>query len=62
VTLANATDSAATIDVYEERGGEWSVLQSSIPADRVSSTRVRFHVLVPAKGESILTYRVRASW
>jgi hypothetical protein len=62
VTLANATDSAATIDVYEERGGEWSVLQSSIPGDRVSSTRVRFRVVVPAKGEAALTYRIKASW
>jgi len=62
VTLANATDSAATIDVYEERGGEWSVLQSSIPGDRVSSTRVRFRVVVPAKGEATLTYRIKASW
>jgi hypothetical protein len=62
VSLANATDSAATIDVYEERGGEWSVLQSSVPGDRVSSTRVRFRVVVPAKGEATLTYRIKASW
>lgn len=62
VALANATDSAATIDVYEERGGEWSVLQSSVPGDRVSSTRVRFRVVVPAKGEATLTYRIKASW
>lgn len=62
VALANATDSAATIDVYEERGGEWSVLQSSVPGDRVSSTRVRFRVVVPAKGEAALTYRIKASW
>jgi len=62
VTIANATDSAATVDVYEERGGDWSVLQSSIPGDRVSSTRVRFQVAVPAKGETAITYRIQASW
>jgi hypothetical protein len=62
VALANATDSAATIDVYEERGGDWAVLQSSTPADRVSSTRVRFRVVVPAKGEATLTYRIKATW
>jgi hypothetical protein len=62
VTLANATDSLATVDVYEERGGDWSVLQSSVPADRVSSTRVRFRVDVPAKGETTITYQIRASW
>lgn len=62
VVLANATDSVTTIDVYEERGGDWSVLQSSLPADRVSSTRVRFRVPVPAKGEATVTYQIKASW
>jgi hypothetical protein len=62
VTLGNATDAAVTIDVLEERGGEWSVLQSSVPAERLSSTRTRFRVAVPAKGEATLTYRVRVVW
>jgi hypothetical protein len=62
VTVANATDSAATVDVLEERGGDWSVVQSSVTADRVSSTRVRFRLAVPAKGEVTLTYRVRVTW
>ena len=62
VQLSNATDSATTIDVYEERGGDWAVLQSSVPADRVSSTRVRFRVAVPARGDLTITYRIKASW
>jgi len=62
VTVANATDSAAAVDVLEERGGDWSVVQSSVTADRVSSTRVRFRLSVPARGEATLTYRVRVSW
>jgi len=62
VTLANATDAAVTIDVLEERGGDWQVLQSSLPSERVSSTRVRFRVTVPPKGEATLTYRVKVTW
>jgi hypothetical protein len=62
VTLSNATDAAVTIDVLEERGGEWSVLQSSLPAEKLSSTRTRFRVPVPAKGDATLTYRVRVVW
>jgi hypothetical protein len=62
VTLANAKDSAATVDVLEQRGGEWSVLASSVPADRLSSTVTRFRIRVPAKGETTLTYRVRVVW
>jgi hypothetical protein len=62
VTLSNATDAAVTMDVLEERGGEWSVLQSSLPAEKLSSTRTRFRVPVPAGGEVTLTYRVRVVW
>lgn len=62
VTLKNATDSAATIDVQEERAGEWSVVASSVPAEKVSSTITRFRVRVPARGEAILTYRIRVIW
>jgi hypothetical protein len=62
VTLKNATDSATTIAVEEERAGEWSVLASSVPAEKVSSTLTRFRVRVPARGEAVLTYRIRVIW
>jgi hypothetical protein len=62
VTLRNATDSAATVDVIEERGGEWAVISSSLPAEKLSSTRTRFRVKVPARGEAAVTYRLRIVW
>lgn len=62
VTLRNAGDSTVTIDVEEERGGEWNIVSSSVPAEKLSSTRTRFRVRVPARGESALTYRVRVVW
>jgi hypothetical protein len=62
VTLRNETDTAVTVDVLEERAGEWSVLTSSVPADKVSSTVTQFHVPVPAHGDAVLTYRIRAVW
>jgi hypothetical protein len=62
VTLKNATDSAVTVLVQEERAGEWSVVSSSVPAEKVSSTISRFRVRVPAGGEGTLTYRVRVIW
>ncbi len=62
VTIANATDSAATVDVLEERGGEWSVVSSSVPAETLSSARTRFRVKVPSRGEAVVTYRVRIVW
>ncbi len=62
VTVANAKDSVVSVDVLEQRGGEWTVVSSSIPAEKVSSTITRFRVRVPARGETTLTYRVRVVW
>jgi hypothetical protein len=62
VTLQNAKDSAAVVEVREDRGGEWSVVESSVPGQKRSSTRVVFPVTVPARGEATLTYRVRVVW
>ena len=62
VTLTNATDSAVTVEVREQRPGEWSVLSSSVPGEKLSSSTTRFRVSVPARGEKVLTYRVRVKW
>ena len=62
VTVRNATDSVATVDVIEERGGEWSVVRSSVPAEKLSAVRARFRVKVPARGEAAVTYRLRIVW
>jgi hypothetical protein len=62
VTVRNATDSVATVDVIEERAGEWAVLSSSVPAEKLSSTRTRFRLKVPARGEAAVTYRLRIVW
>ena len=62
VTVRNATDSAATVDVIEERAGEWSVVKSSVPAEKLSTVRTRFRVKVPARGEAEVTYRLRMVW
>jgi hypothetical protein len=62
VTIKNAKDSVVTVEVQEERAGEWSVVASSLPAEKVSSTITRFRVRVPARGEAVLTYRIRVIW
>ncbi len=62
VTLTNAGETPVSIDVLEERGGEWSVVSSSIKPVKLSSTRTSFPVPVPAKGKATLTYRVRVIW
>jgi hypothetical protein len=63
VTLTNAGNTSATVDVIEQRGGEWTVVSSSLKAEKLSSTKTRFRVPVPAGGKvTTLTYRVRVIW
>jgi hypothetical protein len=62
VTVTNAADRAASVDVIEVRGGEWSVVSSSVKPEKLSSTRTRFRIQVPAAGKATLTYRVRVIW
>ena len=62
VTVRNASDSAATVDEIEERAGEWSVVKSSVPAEKLSTVRTRFRVKVPARGEAEVTYGLRIVW
>lgn len=61
-TLRNQGSEEALIEVPVNRGGDWAILESSLPAERVSSTRARFKVKVPAQGQAVLTYRIKASW
>ncbi|MES2124131.1 MAG: hypothetical protein V4503_05525 [Gemmatimonadota bacterium] len=62
VDLQNAKDSAVVVEVREDRGGEWSVVESSVTPQKRSASRVVFPVTVPAKGKATLTYRVRVVW
>jgi hypothetical protein len=59
VTLTNAKPVAVTVDVRETRAGTWQVVTSSVPAEKLSATEVRFKVPVPAGGEATLTYTVQ---
>ncbi len=60
VTLANAKPEAVTVDVREARFGVWRVVESSLPAEKLSATEVRFRVQVPANGDATLTYTLQA--
>jgi hypothetical protein len=60
VTISNAKPDAVTVDVREARTGTWKVTDSSLPAEKLSATEVRFRVAVPANGDATLTYTVEA--
>jgi len=60
VTLRNAKAGPVTVNVIERHDGEWKVIESSLPAERLSAAEVRFRVPVPAGGSVQLTYTIEA--
>lgn len=59
VTLTNAKNQAVTVDVRESHWGNWIITESSVRAEKLSSTEQRFRVSVPANGTATLTYTVQ---
>lgn len=59
VTISNAKTDAVTVDVRENHFGTWRVTESSVPAEKLSSTESRFRLSVPAGGQAVLTYTVQ---
>jgi hypothetical protein len=62
MTIRNGKDESITAVVREDFPGRWEVLNSTVAAERVSSSTVRFAVPVPARTDVVLEYRVRARW
>ena len=61
VTITNAKSDAVTVDVREARFGNWKIIESSVPPEKLSSTEMRFRIQVPTggAGEATLTYTVQ---
>jgi hypothetical protein len=59
VTLTNAKPDSVTVDVRETHYGAWRITESSVPAEKLSSSETRFRVRVPAGGTATLTYTVQ---
>ena len=60
VTISNAKPEAVTVDVRESHYGTWHIVESSVPAEKLSATEVRFRLPVPANGAATLTYTAQA--
>ncbi len=59
VTVSNGGADEVTVTVREPIPGDWKMLDESHPHDKVSANRAEWRLTVPAKGETVLTYRVR---
>ncbi len=57
--LRNAKPEAVTVKVREPIPGDWKLLESSHPPQKVSANLAEWEIKIPAEGETVLTYRVR---
>jgi hypothetical protein len=62
IRIRNQKDTAVTVRVIEPIGGEWTILQSSLPNTKTAAFESQWMVPVPAGGETVLTYRVRVKY
>ena len=59
VVITSRKKEAVTVLLRETFPGDWTVIESSVPAKKLSAFTAEFAVPVPAGGEGKLTYRVR---
>jgi hypothetical protein len=59
VIVTSRKKEAVTVLVRESFPGDWTIVESSVPAKKLSAFVAEFAVPVPAGGEGKLTYKVR---
>jgi hypothetical protein len=59
MVIASRKKEAVTVLVRESFPGDWTIVESSVPAKKLSAFTAEFAVPVPAGGEGKLTYKVR---
>ncbi|MEO8499562.1 MAG: DUF4139 domain-containing protein, partial [Vicinamibacteria bacterium] len=62
IRIRNQKDTPVTVRVVEPMGGEWTMIQTSIPNRKTAAFESQWDVPVPAGGETVLTYRVRVKY
>lgn len=59
VRLANGGDNPAKVTVRESFGGDWLVLEEGVKHTKENAFTAAWTVTVPARGETVLSYRAR---
>jgi hypothetical protein len=62
IKIRNQKGAPVSVRVVEPMGGEWTMLETSIPNRKTAAFESQWDVPVPAGGEAILTYRVRVKY
>ncbi len=59
IRLRNQRKEPVTVEVVEPMPGDWEVLRSTPPYEKMETSTMRFCVPVSKDGEATLNYRVR---
>ncbi len=62
IKISNAKDAVQDVEIVEPANGDWEVVDSSHPAKREDAKSFKFNVTVPARGSTLVTYRLRVRW
>jgi hypothetical protein len=62
IKVKNAKDEEVTVSVAEPVPGDWQVLSESHKHSKASADIALWKIVVPAKGETLLTYRVAVKY
>ncbi|HYQ17524.1 MAG TPA: hypothetical protein VEQ58_17245, partial [Polyangiaceae bacterium] len=62
IELRNHKDVAVEVEDVEPVGGDFTIVESSLPFVKKDASTVIFNVKVPARGKAKLTYRVRVRY
>jgi hypothetical protein len=62
IKIRNQKDTPVTVRVVEPMGGEWTMIETSLPNEKTAAFESQWRVPVPAGGETVLTYRVRVKY
>ncbi len=62
ITIRNRSAEDRTVHVYEPLAGDATIVEESRSHERIDADTVRWTVPVEARGESVLTYRVRTTF
>jgi hypothetical protein len=62
IVLRNAKPVTQNVLVIEPIPGDWTILRSSAPCTKSSSSTATWALRIPASGSTTLTYRVRNTY
>lgn len=62
IDLNNAKDEEVVVKVAEPMPGDWQILQESHPSMKATSSTAVWYISLPAKGKTVLNWRVRVRY